>query len=174
MSSFEFIIHKACYLCSYRRVTGLIITHQRAALFTARRQEMIEVLERSFFYLLNHPEVHSPHSEIPFQVIFRLIELVIVSIALHVLSSLQLFYCVVSSFCSRSSRMLYSFSYLIFRGVLMRTCLSWTSSVCFVSPTISLHRVPAGGTVVTRPSTCRSSPFTSCHPDSSSESLNCF
>ena len=53
---------------SYRRVTGLIITHQRAALFTARRQEMIEVLERSFFYLLTHPVVHSPHSEIPFQV----------------------------------------------------------------------------------------------------------
>ena len=53
---------------SYRRVTGLIITHQRAALFTARRQEMIEVLERSFFYLLTHPEVHSPHSKIPFQV----------------------------------------------------------------------------------------------------------
>ena len=101
MSSFEFIIHKACYLCSYRRVTGLIITHQRAALFTARRQEMIEVLERSFFYLLTHPEVHSPHSEIPFQVIFRLIELVIVSIALHVLSFLQLFYCVISSFCFR-------------------------------------------------------------------------
>ena len=118
MSSFEFIVHKACYLCSYRRVTGLIITHQRAALFTARRQEMIEVLERSFFYLLTHPEVHSPHSEIPFQVIFRLIELVIVSIALHVLSSLQLFYCVVSSFCSRSSRMLYSFSYLIFQRCL--------------------------------------------------------
>ena len=63
----------SCYPClyynfSYHRVTGLIITHQRAALFTARHQEMIEVLERSFFYLITHPEVHSPHSEIPFQV----------------------------------------------------------------------------------------------------------
>ena len=32
------------YFCSYRRVTGLIITHQMAALYTARRQEMIDVL----------------------------------------------------------------------------------------------------------------------------------
>ena len=56
------------FFSSYRRVTGLIITHQRAALFTARRQEMIEVLERTFFYLLTHPVVHSLHSEIPFQV----------------------------------------------------------------------------------------------------------
>ena len=50
-------------------MTGLIITHQQAALYTARRQEMIEVLETSFFYLITHPEVHSPLSDLPFQVI---------------------------------------------------------------------------------------------------------
>ena len=67
--SFPVVLLNLFLFFRYRRVTGLIITHQQAALYTARRQEMIEVLETSFFYLITHPEVHSPLSDLPFQVI---------------------------------------------------------------------------------------------------------
>ena len=52
----------------FRRLPGLLITHQRAALYTARRQEMIQVVELTLFYLLQRPVVHSPMSDLPFQV----------------------------------------------------------------------------------------------------------
>ena len=56
------------FVFRFRRLPGLLITHQRAALYTARRQEMIEVVELMLFYLLQRPVVHSLYSDLPFQV----------------------------------------------------------------------------------------------------------
>ena len=62
------LIYKWSIDLRFWRAPGLVISHQQASLYTARRQEMIDVLQTLFFYLLTHPMVHSPISDSPFQV----------------------------------------------------------------------------------------------------------
>ena len=45
-----------------------IISHYAAAVFTARRNEMCEIVEMTLFYILDCPQVHSPLSGLPFMV----------------------------------------------------------------------------------------------------------
>ena len=57
-----------CYIVyRYRRYFGVIVTHQAAALFSARRNEMIDVLTLTLFYLdaRSPVVVHSPFSDLP-------------------------------------------------------------------------------------------------------------
>ena len=44
------------------------MTHYEAAIYTARRLEMCEIVEQTLFYFLDRPMVHSPLSELPFMV----------------------------------------------------------------------------------------------------------
>lgn len=45
-----------------------IISHYNAALFTARRDEMCSIVELTFRYLADRPQVHSDVSGLPFMV----------------------------------------------------------------------------------------------------------
>ena len=45
-----------------------IISHYEAAVFTARRNEMCEIVEVTFHYLVDRPQVHSEVSGLPFMV----------------------------------------------------------------------------------------------------------
>ena len=45
-----------------------IMSHYEAAIFTARRLEMCEIVEMTLFYFLDRPMVHSPLSGLPFMV----------------------------------------------------------------------------------------------------------
>ena len=58
----------------YRRYFGVVVTHQAAALFSARRDEMIDVMTQTLFYLdARRPVVvHSPFSSLPRQVLTTL------------------------------------------------------------------------------------------------------
>ena len=49
-----------------------IISHYDAALYTARRSEMCDIVEVTFRYLADRPQVHSDVSGLPFMVIFCL------------------------------------------------------------------------------------------------------
>ena len=44
------------------------MSHYNAALYTARRLEMCEIVEMTLFYFLDRPQVHSPLSGLPFMV----------------------------------------------------------------------------------------------------------
>ena len=57
------------YYLNFLRVSGFkIMSHYDAALFTARRLEMCEIVEMTLFYFLDRPQVHSPLSGLPFMV----------------------------------------------------------------------------------------------------------
>ena len=57
-----------CYL-DFLRIHGLkVMSHYDAALYTARRLEMCEIVEMMLFYFLDRPQVHSPLSGLPFMV----------------------------------------------------------------------------------------------------------
>ena len=45
-----------------------VMSHYEAAIFTARRLEMCEIVEMTLFYFLDRPQVHSPLSGLPFMV----------------------------------------------------------------------------------------------------------
>ena len=46
-----------------------LMSHYDAALYTARRLEMCEIVEMTLFYFIDRPQVHSPLSGLPFMVI---------------------------------------------------------------------------------------------------------
>ena len=46
-----------------------LMSHYDAALYTARRLEMCEIVEMTLFYFVDRPQVHSPLSGLPFMVI---------------------------------------------------------------------------------------------------------
>ena len=55
-------------LCfSYRRYFGTIIPHQKAAVFTARRAEMVEVMDQTLHFLNRQAmvRIYSPYSDVP-------------------------------------------------------------------------------------------------------------
>ena len=45
-----------------------LMSHYDAALYTARRLEMCEIVEMTLFYFIDRPQVHSPLSGLPFMV----------------------------------------------------------------------------------------------------------
>ena len=57
-------------LFSFRRYFGIVITHFQAAIYTARRDEMVDVVQATLFYM--NPDapipVHSAYSALPYQV----------------------------------------------------------------------------------------------------------
>ena len=58
-----------CLLFEFLRVCGFkVMSHYEAAIFTARRLEMCEIVEMTLFYFLDRPQVHSPLSGLPFMV----------------------------------------------------------------------------------------------------------
>ena len=44
------------------------MSHYNAAIYTARRLEMCEIVEMTLFYFINRPQVHSALSGLPFMV----------------------------------------------------------------------------------------------------------
>ena len=61
-------------LLSFRRYFGVIISHRQAAIFTARRSEMVDVMDHTLFYLNRSAMVciYSPYSTVPRYVSFWL------------------------------------------------------------------------------------------------------
>ena len=59
---------------SYRRYFGIVIGHYQVALYSARRDEMVEVVQATLFYM--NPDapipVHSLRASIPYEVKFWL------------------------------------------------------------------------------------------------------
>ena len=57
-------------LYSYRRYFGIVISHYQVALYSARRDEMVEMVQATLFYM--NPDapipVHSPYSALPYEV----------------------------------------------------------------------------------------------------------
>ena len=45
-----------------------VMSHYDAAIFTARRLEMCEIVEMTLFYFIDRPQVHSALSGLPFMV----------------------------------------------------------------------------------------------------------
>lgn len=65
------IVLELCFI--YLRLHGhKIMSHQEAAIFTARRLEMCEIVELTLLYLRDRPRVHSDVSDLPFLVSFCL------------------------------------------------------------------------------------------------------
>ena len=51
------------------RVDGVRqLTHLDAAIYSARRMEMLEIVEKSLYYLVDRPVVHSELSGLPYMV----------------------------------------------------------------------------------------------------------
>ena len=50
---------------------GIVITHFQVAIYTARRDEMVDVMQAALFYM--NPDgpipIHSPYSALPYQVL---------------------------------------------------------------------------------------------------------
>ena len=58
------------------RVDGVRqLTHLDAAVYSARRMEMLEIVEKSLYYLIDRPVVHSELSGLPYMVLFYRITL---------------------------------------------------------------------------------------------------
>ena len=56
-------------LSVFFRICGLkVMSHYDAAIYTACRLEMCEIVEMTLFYFLDRPQVHSPLSGLPFMV----------------------------------------------------------------------------------------------------------
>ena len=67
------VVDTICNLSfSFRRYFGIVITHFQVAIYTARRDEMVDVVQATLFYM--NPDapipVHSPYSVLPYQVEF--------------------------------------------------------------------------------------------------------
>ena len=52
---------------SYRRYFGVIVPHRRAAVFTARRCELVDVMDHTLHYLNRNAmvQIYSPYSGLP-------------------------------------------------------------------------------------------------------------
>ena len=48
---------------SYRRYFGVIVPHQKAALFTARQAELVDVMDQMLYYL--KVQIYLPYSDVP-------------------------------------------------------------------------------------------------------------
>ena len=57
-------------LYSFRRYFGIVISHYQVALYSARRDEMIETVQTTLFYMNpDHPiPVHSTYAALPYEV----------------------------------------------------------------------------------------------------------
>ena len=64
----KIVVDTLCDLSfSFRRYFGIVITHFQVAVYTARRDEMVDVVQATLFYM--NPDapipVHSPYSALP-------------------------------------------------------------------------------------------------------------
>ena len=55
------------FVSSYRRYFGVIVPHRRAAVFTARRCELVDVMDHTLHYLNRNAmvQIYSPYSGLP-------------------------------------------------------------------------------------------------------------
>ena len=57
------------YFYYFLRIEGVrYLTHYEASVYTARRLEMLTIVEATLFYLVDRPVVHSELSGLPFMV----------------------------------------------------------------------------------------------------------
>ena len=58
------------FFSSFRRYFGIVISHFQLALYTARRDEMVEAVQNTMFYMNpSHPiPVHSTYTTQPYEV----------------------------------------------------------------------------------------------------------
>ena len=61
------LLFESLTLFSYRRYFGVVIPHQKAALYTARRSELIDVMDQTLFFLNRSAmvRIYSPYSDVP-------------------------------------------------------------------------------------------------------------
>ena len=66
MASFDLFL--TVFSCFLRVGDFKVMSHDDAAIYTARRLEMCEIVEMTLFYFIDRPQVHSPLSGLPFMV----------------------------------------------------------------------------------------------------------
>ena len=66
MASFDLFL--TVFSCFLRVGDFKVMSHYDAALYTARRLEMCEIVEMTLFYFIDRPQVHSALSGLPFMV----------------------------------------------------------------------------------------------------------
>ena len=66
MESFDLFL--TVFSCFLRVGDFKVMSHYDAALYTARRLEMCEIVEMTLFYFIDRPQVHSALSGLPFMV----------------------------------------------------------------------------------------------------------
>ena len=54
----------------------MIVPHQKAALFTARRAELVDVMDQTLYYLNAMVQIYSPYSDAP-RLVSYLLELIV-------------------------------------------------------------------------------------------------
>ena len=136
--------------------TFRIISHYDAALYTARRSEMCDIVEVTFRYLADRPQVHSDVSGLPFMVIFCLhADFMLSSCCFPVLVMLvKLVKLVKLVMCSFKERALDLWSECIFSAHCTKICRIVISSLVWGSRMMSLSNNPVGTILIVRLWTC--------------------
>ena len=69
-TNFESDLRLFVLLYSFRRYFGIVISHYQVALYSARRDEMVETVQATLFYM--NPDapipVHSTYAALPYEV----------------------------------------------------------------------------------------------------------
>ena len=61
------ILYVFFYFVRYRRYFGVVLPHKKAATYTARRSELIDLMDQTLFFLNRTAmvRVYSPYSDLP-------------------------------------------------------------------------------------------------------------
>ena len=86
---FESDLRLFVLLYSFRRYFGIIISHYQVALYSARRDEMVETVQATLFYM--NPDapipVHSTYAALPYEV--RILQIYLVNVLILFCSSTE-------------------------------------------------------------------------------------
>ena len=132
-----------------------MLTHHQVAIYTARRSEMIDVVQAFLFYLNSSAPipVHSPYSSLPYQVccwvLMILFHWFIASqLTLFLFTLNFVFLPMYGVICTKT------FVGFIFSVFFMKTCQGSTSLICCARLIKSSSRELVGSTLVMPRSTC--------------------
>ena len=88
-TNFESDLRLFVLLYSFRRYFGIIISHYQVALYSARRDEMVETVQATLFYM--NPDapipVHSTYAALPYEV--RILQIYLVNVLILFCSSTE-------------------------------------------------------------------------------------
>ena len=88
-TNFESDLRLFVLLYSFRRYFGIVISHYQVALYSARRDEMVETVQATLFYM--NPDapipVHSTYAALPYEV--RILQIYLVNVLILFCSSTE-------------------------------------------------------------------------------------